>query len=433
MAKNQSPSERQKMKIENLKISELVFDPNNARVHDQRNLEAIQASLEKFGQRKPIVVNQDGTVVAGNGTVEAALLMGWTEMAAVRVPEHWTDDQVKAFAIADNRTAELATWDQKVLDKQLEELEQAGFEVASLGFEVPEFPLADLEVKDDVVPELPDEPKSKPGQKWQLGKHILFIGDATKADHVKIAMDGQTADMVLTDPPYNVAYQGGTDQALTIQNDDMGDEQFGEFLRAAFEAAIAVTKDGGPIYVFYADGSANNFRQSFTDAGWSLRQTLIWVKDQLVLSRQDYNWIHEPILYGWKPGAAHQWHGDFTNTTVLDSKLELEDLGKEQLVELIQKMMDNSTAIREPRPKRSKFHPTMKPIPLVSKLMKNSMKSGDVILDPFAGSGATLMAAEQLGVACVSLELDPRYADVIIERWESWTNQQAVMLDGTDG
>ena len=421
------------MKIENLKISQLVFDPNNARLHDQKNLEAIQASLEKFGQRKPIVVDKDGTIVAGNGTVEAALLMGWTEVAAVYIPEDWTADQIKAYAIADNRTAELAEWDQAVLEKQLEELEKNGFEVSSLGFEVPELPLADLEVKEDEVPELPDDPKSKLGQMWQLGDHVLRIGDGTNMLEVNLAMGSDTADMVLTDPPYNVNYTGGTDEQMTIQNDDMGDIQFKQFLKDSFEASLEVTKEGGPIYVFYADGSANSFRAAFTESGWSLRQTLIWVKDSLVLSRQDYNWIHEPILYGWKPGAAHMWYGDFTNTTVMDSKLNLEDMGKEQLQELVQKLIDTSTVVREKRPRKSSLHPTMKPLELLSKLMKNSMKSGDLVFDPFAGSGSTLMAAEQLGLRSVSMEIDPRYADVIIERWENWTDKKAVLLNGDNG
>lgn len=420
------------MKIETLKISQLAFDPNNARVHDQRNLEAIQASLEKFGQRKPIVIGPDETIVAGNGTVEAALLMGWTEISAVRIPDDWTADQITAFAIADNRTAELANWDQAVLEKQLEELEKNGFEVSSLGFEVPELPIADLEVKEDEVPELPEKPKTKLGQSWRLGEHVLYIGDATNMMHVNFAMGSDTADMVLTDPPYNVNYTGGTDENLTIQNDDMGEIQFKQFLKDSFEAALEVTKEGGPIYVFYADGSANSFRAAFTESGWSLRQTLIWVKDSLVLSRQDYNWIHEPILYGWKPGAAHMWYGDFTNTTVMDSKLNLEDMGKEQLQEMLQTLIDNSTVVREKRPRKSTYHPTMKPLELLSKLMKNSMKSGDLVFDPFAGSGSTLMAAEQLGLKCVSMEIDPRYADVIIERWENWTGEKAV-LNGNDG
>lgn len=421
------------MNLETIDINQLQFDPNNVRTHDQANIEAIQNSLENFGQRKPIVITKDNIIVAGNGTVEAALLMGWNDILAVRVPEDWTEDEIKAFAIADNRTAELASWDEEALQKQLEELEKNGFEVASLGFQEPELPISDIEVKEDVVPDLPEEPKSKTGQRWQLGKHILYVGDATNPEHVNEAMGGTLADLVLTDPPYNVNYQGGTEDKLTIENDDMGDIQFKEFLTDAFAAMINVTKEGGPIYVFYADGSANSFREAFTTTGWSLRQTLIWVKDRLVLSRQDYNWIHEPILYGWKPGAGHMWYGDFTNTTVLDNELNLEDMGKAQLVELVQSLIENSTAIREKRPTKNDLHPTMKPLGLLSRLMKNSMKTGDTVLDPFAGSGSTLMAAEQLGVASVNLELDPRYADVIIARWESFTDQEAVLLNGTDG
>lgn len=421
------------MNLETIDINQLQFDPNNVRTHDQANIEAIQNSLENFGQRKPIVITKDNIIVAGNGTVEAALLMGWNDILAVRVPEDWTEDEIKAFAIADNRTAELASWDEEALQKQLEELEKNGFEVASLGFQEPELPISDIEVKEDVVPDLPEEPKSKTGQRWQLGKHILYVGDATNQEHVNEAMGGTLADLVLTDPPYNVNYQGGTEDKLTIENDHMGDEEFVQFLIDSFEAMLQVTKEGGPIYVFHADGSGNAFRNAFIKSGWSLRQILIWVKDRLVLSRQDYNWIHEPILYGWKPGAGHMWYGDFTNTTVLDNELNLEDMGKAQLVELVQSLIENSTAIREKRPTKNDLHPTMKPLGLLSRLMKNSMKTGDTVLDPFAGSGSTLMAAEQLGVASVNLELDPRYADVIIARWESFTDQEAVLLNGTDG
>lgn len=421
------------MKLETMGLYDLLPDPNNARTHDEKNLQAIKDSLQNFGQRKPIVITQDNVVVAGNGTLEAAKALEWETIQCVRVPADWNENQIKAFAIADNRTAELANWDQSVLEKQLEELEKSGFEVAELGFEVPELPIQDIEVEEDSVPDVPENPRSKTGDKWQLGKHTLVVGDSTKEATLRLALGERQADLILTDPPYNVAYEGGTKEALTIENDDMGDEQFKAFLQDFFNASYEIVKEGAPIYVFHADGSGNAFRETFIKSGFLLKQILIWVKDSLVLSRQDYNWQHEPILYGWKPGAGHKWYGPYTNTTVLDFEENLEGKTKAELVEFIENIFEASTIVREKRPRRNDLHPTMKPLALVSKLLKNSMSQKDVVLDPFAGSGATLIAAEQLGVASANVEMDPRYADVIIQRWEILTGQEAVLLNGTDG
>lgn len=414
------------MKLETLAIADLKPDPENARAHDEANLKAIQGSLEQFGQRKPIVISSEAVIVAGNGTVEAAKRLGWTEIQAVRVPADWTADQIKAFALADNRTAELATWNQSVLDKQLLELEAAGIDVANFGFEVPDIPLTDVLTFEDEAPELPEEPKTELGQVWQLGPHRLVCGDALDPQVVATALNGERADCVFTDPPYNVAYEGGTKDKLTIQNDDMSDGEFSEFLFKFYKAALDNTKDGGPIYVCHADGSSVAFRNSMTKAGWLLKQVLIWVKDSLVLSRQDYNWQHEPIIYGWKPGAAHPWYGPFTNTTVLDTpKEEWSKLKKDELLDFLTAAFDTSTIVREKRPRRNDLHPTMKPIGLIAKLLKNSCVAGDIVLDPFAGSGSTLVTCEQLGLRAAVVELDPRYCDVIIQRWENLTGQKA--------
>jgi DNA modification methylase len=418
------------MKLETLRLTDLVSDPNNARKHDEKNLAAIKASLNQFGQRKPIVI-QGSTVIAGNGTLEAARQLGWDEIQVVRVPEDWTADQAKAFALADNRTAELATWDNAVLQQQLSELQNAGLTVQDFGFEASEVPLIDVETFEDELPELTDNPVTQLGDLYRLGNHYLICGDSTNPKNLALALQGNKADCVFTDPPYNVAYEGGTKDKLTIKNDEMSDEEFNKFLLAFYEAALENTKAGGAIYVCYPGEHISNgaFGMQLTKAGWMLKQVLIWVKDALVLSRQDYNWQHEAILYGWKPGAAHTWYGPYSNTTVLDDAKEtLGKKSKEELIDFLTEAFQSSTILREKRPRRNDIHPTMKPVNLVARMLKNSMAKNQLVLDPFGGSGSTLIAAEQLGLRAALCELDPKYCDAIIKRWENLTGEKAELL-----
>jgi DNA modification methylase len=418
------------MKLEKIAIDKLTLDPNNARAHDINNLKAIEGSLQEFGQRKPIVIDQKNVVVAGNGTVTAAKLLGWVEIEAVRVPAEWDSNRIKAFALADNRTAELATWNQEVLEQQLRELDQAGIEVANFGFEIAEVPILNIEIFEDEAPEIPDLPIARVGNIWTLGNHRLVCGDSTDPQVITASLDGNLADCVFTDPPYNVAYVGKTEEKLTIKSDDMDDTQFDEFLFKFYKAAVENTKEGGPIYVCHADSAGEVFRMNMEKAGWLLKQCIIWVKDSLVLGRQDYNWQHEPILYGWKPGAAHSWYGPFTNTTVIDfGKRDLDKATKQELLDFVSLALESSSVIREKRPKSSRLHPTMKPIALISKLLKNSVVSGNRVLDPFGGSGSTLIACEQLGLRASLIELDPKYCDVIIQRWENLTGQKAELIN----
>ena len=417
-----------KLVVERLPIASLSFDPANARKHSDNNISAIAGSLKEFGQRKPIVVTSENVIVAGNGTVEAALFLGWAEVDIVRVPSEWSADQIKAFALADNRTAELAEWDTAELAKQLEELIDAGFDVSDFGFNTEDISILEIETTEDEAPEPPAKPVSKLGDVWVLGSHRVVCGDSTDAAVLKSALDGNVADCVMTDPPYNVAYEGGTKDKLTIQNDDMSDGDFDKFLLAFYEAALENTKPGGPIYVFHADTAGVAFRQKLVDAGWLLKQCLVWAKDSLVLGRQDYNWQHEPILYGWKPGAAHSWYGPFTNTTLIElSKSDFPSMSKEELLEIVEGLFDTSALVRDKKPKRNALHPTMKPISLVGKLLKNSCGRGDWVLDPFGGSGSTLVACEQLGLHAALVELDPKYCDVIVQRWEEFTGKKAVL------
>lgn len=415
------------METVSVSIDSLTLDPRNARRHSERNLRAIQESLSRFGQRKPIVV-RGSQVLAGNGTLEAARQLGWTEIRVVEAPADWNEDTAKAYALADNRTAELAEWDEIELGKQLLELERDGWDIEALGFDQRQMEKPEPADEDD-IPDTPDEPTSNLGQMWKLGQHRLICGDSTDRKVLETLLEGQLADCIFTDPPYNVAYEGGTKDKLTIQNDAMSEAQFTDFIRRAYEAMYANAKDGCPIYVCHADNAATTFRTTFADAGWMMKQVLIWVKDNFVLSRQDYNWQHEPILYGWKPGAAHPWYGPFNDTTVLEyGPNEIAKMTKEELQAFLTKAINYSTLIRVERPRKNAEHPTMKPVALITRLLSNSAKRGQIILDGFGGGGSTMIAAETLGMKAHLCELDPKYVDVIINRWENYTGQKAELV-----
>jgi site-specific DNA-methyltransferase (adenine-specific) len=395
--------ENQKLEIEVWPIDKLRFDPNNARKHDARNLDAIAKSLSRFGQRKPIVVVGDGTIVAGNGTVEAAKKLGWTEISIVRVPWRWTPDEIKAYALADNRTAELAEWDSAILADQLIELDAVGWDVSELGFEALE-PPTDPDPEDEAPLEFKPEPVTKLGDLYRLGEHLLLCGDATHSStYDKLLLTQgkkEVVDLVWTDPPYGVSYVGKTKDALTIQNDSLNPEEFRVFLHTAFENANRVCKPGA---VWYVAAPAGNLFLPFAQALSDLeiwRHTLVWVKDIFVMGRTDYHYRHEAILYGWSPGAAHQEPPDRKQDTVWEI----------------------------PRPKRSEEHPTMKPLELIIRALRNSTQKGQIVLDPFGGSGSTLIAAEQTGRKARLVELDPKYCDVIVTRWQNLTGQKAELI-----
>ena len=382
-----------------IQITQLSLDPKNARKHSQRNLDAIAASLEKFGQRKPIVVHR-GVVLAGNGTLEAAKSLGWTEIDVAEVPDNWDNDTAKAYALADNRTAELAEWDESELAKQLLELVEKDWDIAELGFEMPQ--VIEVEpIDEDDVPEAPAEPKTKLGDVWQLGKHRLVCGDSTDVTVFDKLLGEEKADLVWTDPPYGVSYVGKTKDALTIENDTLNIAELEEFLRSAFNAIFTATKPGACWYVAAPSG---NLFQAFSIPLSELevwRHTLVWVKDTLVMGRADYHYRHESIFYGWTPGAAHQTPPDRKQDTIWEIK----------------------------RPKANKEHPTMKPVELIERAIQNSSLAGQLVLDSFGGSGSTLIACEQTKRVARLIELDPKYCDVIVKRWETITGQKAELLN----
>jgi DNA modification methylase len=390
------------MKLETVAIASLTSDPNNARKHDQKNLEAIVGSLKAFGQRKPIVVSSDGVVVAGNGTIEAAKRLGWDKIDVVRVPEDWTADQIKAFALADNRTAELASWNGEVLTAQLRELEFAGFEVAEFGFEPVEIEFNAEELKDE-IPELPEEPRAKHGDLWQLGDHLLFCGDSTSAASYERLLGDGFADLIVTDPPWNVNY-GATDhpswKSRTILNDHMEADEWQSFVAGFVSNFSSFSKGGCPIYLVMSAQEWPVIDATLRDHNFHWSSTIIWAKDRLVLSRKDYHTQYEPIWYGWNDAAPRL-------SPVEDRK--------------------QSDLWQFDRPSRSDLHPTTKPVELLVRMIQNSSKRGDVVLEPFAGSGSTLIACEQTDRKCRAIELDPKYVDVIVKRWETLTGLTATV------
>jgi len=389
--------------IQDINVNSIKPYKNNPRKNDQA-VAAVAESIRQFGFKVPLVIDKNNEIVAGHTRLKAALQLGIQTVPCL-IADDLTEEQIKAFRLADNKTAELADWDFSLLNLELEELSKLDldFSLVDFGFDIG----TAEEIKEDdfdaekAIEEI-ETPITQKGDIWLLGKHRLLCGDATSSDDVTNLMNGQEADLVLTDPPYNVDYEGGTKDKLKIQNDKMQDNQFLHFLTDAFTRMYEHSKKGAAIYVFHADSEGYNFRSAFKQAGYSLRQCLVWAKNSLVLGRQDYQWQHEPILYGWKDGASHAWYGDRKQTTL----------------------------IKFDKPQRSADHPTMKPIGLCGYLIGNSSKEGDIVLDSFGGSGSTLMACEQTGRICYTLELDPKYCDVTIRRWEEFTGKKAELLDG---
>ena len=374
-----------KLKIEYINIEKLIPYINNPRVNDGA-VDKVASSIKNFGFKNPIIIDKGNEIIAGHTRLKAARKLGLEEVPTIKV-EDLTEQQIKAFRIADNKTAEFADWDFGLLETELEGLdgEFTGFDFEELN---DLFGAENEVVEDDLDIEPPENPISKRGDIWILGRHRLMCGDSTSED-VNILMDGNKADMLITDPPYNVSYTGKTKDALKIQNDTMSNDNFRQFLVDAFAAADEVMKPGAAFYIWHADSEGYNFRGACFDIGWQVRQCLIWNKNSMVMGRQDYQWKHEPCLYGWKDGAGHLWNADRKQTTVLDFQ----------------------------RPNRNGEHPTMKPVRLFDYQIKNNTKGQDTVLDLFMGSGTTIMACEQNGRIAYGMELDERYVDVIVNRY----------------
>lgn len=368
-------------------INEVIPYEKNPRINDNA-VPAVMKSIEEFGFKVPIVIDKNGTIVTGHTRLKAAKKLGMKTVPCI-VADDLTPEQIKAFRLADNKVAEAAEWDMELLNEELDGIIDIDMSDFNFG-DITDSPSSEDVVEDDGENiELPSEPKTRLGDIWMIGRHKLMCGDATSEDVLKRLMGGDKVDMYLTDPPYNVAYEGKTEDKLTIQNDSMEDSAFYQFLVDSFVAADSVMNEGAAFYVWHADSEGYNFRGACRAVEWELRECLIWNKNTMVLGRQDYQWKHEPCLYGWKGGAAHNWYSDRKQTTVIDMN----------------------------KPNRNAEHPTMKPVQLFAYLMENSSKPGDIILDSFCGSGTTLIACEQMGRVARVLEIDPKYCDVIIKRY----------------
>lgn len=360
-------------KVERKSVSALVPYARNARTHSEEQVAQIAASIREWGWTMPVLVDEDGGLIAGHGRVLAARKLGLTEIP-VMVAAGWTEAQKRAYVLADNKLALNAGWDAELLRVELTDLQAFDFDLGLTGFADDELAALTAVKTDgltdpDEAPNPPEIPVSCLGDVWLLGKHRLMCGDSTSVDDMEKLTAGQMVDMWLTDPPYNVAYEGGTKDKLTIQNDNMADDDFRQFLRDAYVAASTVMKPGAVFYIWHADSEGYNFRGAARDAGWTVRQCLIWKKSSQVMGRQDYHWRHEPCLYGWKDGAGHLWASDRKQTTILEFD----------------------------KPSRNGEHPTMKPVALFEYQMLNNTKGGDIVLDSFGGSGTTLIAAEKNG------------------------------------
>lgn len=394
------------LSITNIKTVDIKPYEKNPRKNDEA-VKYVAESIREFGFKVPIVIDDNNIIVAGHTRWKAAKKLGITECPCI-VASDLTEEQIKAFRLADNKVAEKAEWDFDLLAIELDDIVDLDMEV--FGFEEM---VEETEVtEDDYEVELPEEPKSKRGDVYQLGNHRLMCGDSTMLDDVEKLVNGQMVDLLVTDPPYNVEIVGGSHAIsaeerkkqgkLTIENDSMGSEEFKEFLKQCFTNAWTVMKSGACFYVWYASKEVVNFQTALEECNLPVKQELIWNKHSLVMGRQDYQWKHEPCLYGWKEGASHLWASDRKQTTVIDFN----------------------------RPTKNDLHPTMKPIGLFDYQIKNNTKGGDIVLDLFGGSGTSIMACEQNGRVCYTMEFDPRYVDAIIDRWEQFTGQKAVLLNG---
>jgi site-specific DNA-methyltransferase (adenine-specific) len=403
------------MQIEQIGIATLIPFAKNSRTHDDAQVAQIAASIREFGFTNPVLIDETNGIIAGHGRVMAARKLKLAEVPCIRL-SHLSDAQKRAYVIADNKLALNAGWDEAMLKLELADLKALDFNLDLTGFNTAEIDalLADkgtdgLTDPDD-APEPPAEPVTRLGDVWVCGQHRVMCGSSLDQAQIEILCAGQRVDMLLTDPPYNVALgmnetpeeakkRNRRTDGLVVQNDSMDDQSFRIFLRDAFVSADTVMKPGAVFYIWHADSEGYNFRGACKDAGWPVRQCLIWRKSSLVMGRQDYQWRHEPCLYGWKEGAGHLWASDRKQTTILEFD----------------------------KPSRNGEHPTMKPVALFEYQMLNNTKGGDIVLDSFGGSGTTLIAAEKNGRIARIMELDPKYVDVIVKRWEDFTGQKAVL------
>ena len=421
-----------KIAVEKLKPAK--YNPRKDLKPGDEEFEKLKRSIEKFGYVEPIIWNKrTGNVVGGHQRLKVLMHLGHAEVDCVVLDIDLQKE--KALNIALNKIS--GDWDDNLLTALLKDLQESGFDTSLTGFDMTEITeLFDDEsgIVEDEAPEVEQEegkePFAKLGDIWELGEHRLMCGDSTVEDDTLKLMKGKRAHMYLTDPPYNVNYE--SDSGMSIQNDNMTEEKFVEFLLEAFGCAHKVMKEGAPFYIWHAESQGGAFRNCCVKALGRVRQMLIWNKNSFTMGRSDYQWKHEACLYGWKDGASHYFIDDRSQATVFeDKKIDVNKLKKDEMKELLKEILSDkisTTVLNEDKPSRNGEHPTMKPLKLLARLIKNSSKIGDIVLDNFGGSGSTLITCEQLNRICYTMELDPLYADVIIKRYLKFTGQDEVTL-----
>lgn len=433
---------KKEIQIEYLKPTDLVPYKNNPRENAQA-IGPTAASIKRFGFLVPIVIDKDNVVVCGHTRLKAAKRLRLPKVPCIRA-DNLTDEEIRAYRIADNKTAELSNWNDKLLKVELAMI--ADIDMSAFGFEMEEQEPEEDGFDVTAAVEKIKDPRSKPGMIYQLGAHRLMCGSSTDAADVAKLTGGVPMSMMFTDPPYNIDYTGGTKEHLKIKNDKMSESQFYDFLLSFYQRAEEVLEPGATVYICHADSESLTFRQAFVDSGLLLKQCLIWAKNTFTLGRQDFQWQHEPILYGWKAGGKHRWFGGRKQGTIISENFPVvmsQDADGSMLINFasgnknlvlrvptaeVVNTEDASTLIYVDKPKRNGEHPTMKPIALCAKCIKNSSQRDDTVLDLFGGSGSTLIACEQLHRACYMMELDPVYCDVIVERWEQLTGGKAEVI-----
>lgn len=409
---------------------------NNPRNNDEA-VEPVANSISEFGFKVPIVATSDGEIINGHTRWKAAKKLKLKTVPVI-IADDLTEEQVRAFRLADNKVAEIAQWDIELLLSEIESVDN--LDMTLFGFTDSDYTLDDFEdeetdgdISEDEIESEGDSVSSvEYGDIYQLGRHRLMCGDSTSAGDMKELVNGEKIDLYVTDPPYNVAYEGKTEEAMTIQNDSMDDASFRQFLRDAFSVANQHLKPGGAFYIWHADSEGLNFRAAVKETGWLLKQNLVWVKNSIVLGRQDYQWKHEPCLYGWKDGASHYFIDNRSLATVIEEDEEnLKEMTKGELISYIKTMQENSptSIFYEDKPVRSDIHPTMKPLKLIARCVLNSSKKGERVLDSFNGGGSTLMVCEKTERIYYGMELDPVYVERTIKRWEEETGLKAEKIN----
>ena len=387
-----------KLQIEYVDSNSIKPYKNNAKMHPEEQIEQIMKSIEEFGMDDPIGIWKD-EIVEGHGRLIACQKLGMKEVPIIRL-NHLTDEERKAYTLAHNKLTMNSDFDIDILNDELMNFET--IDMTEFGFDLDFDTGEEPEVVEDEVPDVPEEPKAKLGDIYQLGNHRLMCGDSTSEEDVEKLMNGVKADMVFTDPPYNVAYEGGSKKREMIKNDKM--DNFYDFLYDVYINCYNFMKEGSPIYVCHSELERVNFTKAFADVGFKMSSIIIWAKNNSTFSmNKDYKQKHEPIIYGWKEGK-HTWVGGNCEDTLWEIK----------------------------RPVKSDLHPTMKPIELCARAINNSSNKNNIIYEPFGGSGSTLIASEQTNRICYCMELDPKYVDVIIERWENFTGEKAIKIGGIE-